>query len=81
MDVIVRDYWFGTIRRTRDGVGVAFDCILASPGDWPDIREALPDGDRWSTIRFGVQLLATSPFRIDSPGAGGRRLLTPGRPA
>ena len=37
---------------------VPVDTILCDPGNWHCIKNALPDGERWSTGRFGIMLLA-----------------------
>jgi hypothetical protein len=54
----------GMLPRTLNGRPCWTDIILCCPGDWPLIKERLADGEQWSTLRMGVQLIAVSPDRF-----------------
>lgn len=41
--------------------GKLHEVVLCCPGDWHRVKRSRPDGESWSTIRMGVQLIAISP--------------------
>ena len=56
-------YFEGVFEREYHGRPVRTPVIMCSPGDWPELKSRLPEGERerWSTCRLGVHLLALGP--------------------
>ena len=56
-------YFEGVFEREYHGRPVKTPVIMCCPGDWPELKGRLPEGEReqWSTCRLGVHLLALGP--------------------